>query len=105
MHARTVEDVPERTEANVEVRMVEVTPHGGHHGDREDSFRRRAEPGERQPLEALVDEDLHPVESPVADPVHRGDRVMDLVESPEPGHAMEKVVDAPLEEVGENQEE
>ena len=44
------------------------------------------------------------MEAPVADPIHGRDRVVDLVEGPKPRHAMEQVVDAPLEEVGEHQE-
>ncbi len=44
------------------------------------------------------------MEAPVADPVHGLDGVVDLVEGPQPGHAMKQVVDAPLEEVGQDQE-
>jgi len=105
VHARVVEHVAHRSEPYVQVGVIEVAPYRRDDGDREDRFGRSVEPGQRQPLEALVDQDLRPVEAPVADPVHGRDRVMDLVEGPEPRRTVQQVVDAPLKEVGEDQEQ
>ena len=51
-----------------------------------------------------IDHDLHPMESEVADPVQLLDRVMELVELPQPGHAVKQHVNGPFEKVLEKKE-
>ena len=105
VHARVVEDVAQPAEIHVDVAVVEIAPDRRRDRDGHHRLGRGAQPDEGEPLECSVDHDLQPVEAPVAHPVHRRDRVVHLVERPQPWHPMQQVVDAPLKEIGNDQQD
>jgi len=104
VHPRRVEDVPQRPPGEVEVAVVEVADQRRDDGDRQDDVAPDAEGGQRQVGQPAVDDDLHPVEAEAADPVELLDRVVHLVELPQPGHAVQQVVHPPLEQVLQHEE-
>lgn|GEM_PF-6751396 len=85
--------------------MVEVADQGAHHGDPKDHPTVDAQNDQGQVSQSPVDDDFHPVETKIANPVELQNGVVKLVEFPQPGDAVEEVVHAPLNEVLEDQKE
>jgi hypothetical protein len=52
-----------------------------------------------------IENGFKPVESPVADPIQIFNAVMDLMELPQPGYAVQAVMDQPLREIHDYQKE
>ena len=79
--------------------MVEVADERPDAGEDEEHAKVDAEDRQREVGQRAVDDDLTPVEAETPDPVELDDRVVELVELSQPGHAMEQVVAAPFDQV------
>ena len=69
MHARGVENIPEGAPGDIQVAVIEVADHGREDSNPQDDVARDAKYNEGKIGERLVDDDLHPMESEVSDPV------------------------------------
>lgn len=99
VHVWPVDYVLQRAQADFEVGVGEVADGGVEDAVGEHGFHAKATEGGKGIEEDTVDDDLEAVKAPVADPVHLDDAVVDFVDPPEEGDAVEEVVDTPLREV------
>jgi len=105
VHLGAVHDVFQRADMEAKVRVGEVGDQG-----REDAI-----PEHRCPAESkqsgghvenrTIEDRFKPVEPPVADPIQIFNAVMDLMELPQPGYAVQAVMDQPLGEIHDQQQD
>lgn len=89
----------------MEVGVVKVANGDGDEVDDEEFLDAEADHGEGQVLDAAVDDVLHPVVAELCGEAHLFDAMVDLVEFPEDGHAMEEPVNEVLQEVADDEHE
>lgn len=104
VHVGVVDEVLEGSEGDVEVGVGEVADGGVEDAVGEHGFGGEAGEGGEGVEEGAVEDDFEAVEAPVGEPVHVGGAVVDLVDAPEEGDAVEEVVDGPLGEIEEEEE-
>lgn len=104
VHLGRIHDVFQPADAPAQVGMGKVTDGGVEHADGESHLAGDAQKQGWGVEERVVDGNFHPVETPVADPIHFHDGVVDLVELPEDRNTVEEHVNAPFEEVDEEEQ-
>lgn len=103
MQFRTVDDVLERADGNLQVGMSEMTHEGSENRVPKQGIWTETEKQCRNIQKHVVEHGLEPVEPPVADPIELLNAVMDLVKLPQPRHAVKAVVDEVLEKVDDDE--
>ena len=93
------EDPAQPWEAETEVRVQGHRLDGHEHQIGHQGARREAQHEERHEGDGARHDHVDQMQARARQPVHRGARVVDRVEAPEPGHGVEGAVDAVLEEI------
>ena len=104
MEPRGGEQPPQRAEVEAHVGVDErrLDAHERHVGEQRPV--REAEHVDRDVGEAAGDRHVHEVQPRAGQPVHRRRGMVDGVEAPQRGHAVERAVDPVLGEVGEDED-
>ena len=87
-----VDEIAQRPDAQAQVRVVAVPDRGADDGEREEHFAAKPEHREGNVEQAVVDQRFGEVKAHAPEPIHARDGVVNLVNLPEPRHAMEEVV-------------
>lgn len=99
MELRRIENVLKKANADTKIGMSKVSEGRADDGTAEGGCTRKAEQCSRHVEDKLVDHNFHPVETPVAEPIHVDCAVVCFVELPECRHKMHQMLDIPLEEI------
>jgi hypothetical protein len=79
--------------------VVEMAYRGGDHASRQPHLPGHAKHCRGHVTNRAVDDDLAPMETKIADPVHRVNRMVNAMNTPQKRYTMQQVVYAPLYEI------
>jgi hypothetical protein len=85
--------------------MIKVTDERSEYSNKKNRLPMGPDHKKRKVFNTRVDERFSPVKTKIADPVHRGDGMVNPVDFPEPWNPMERIMNAPLNKISQNNED
>ncbi len=99
VHLRAVENVFQRPQWQVNIRMVQVTNNDGKQVDDDKILNTKTDHGQRQIFNGSVHKCFHKMKAQMGRKAHFPHRVMHFVEFPQPWRPMQQSVGVPLDKI------